>query len=58
MTAFRDRCFCPFYKDCWHGEDCGRALTLDVQMAAAEWWGSPDAPISQFVDKPECFKEI
>jgi hypothetical protein len=57
-VSYKDRCFCPFYKDCWHGTDCSRALTLDVQMAAVEWWGSPDVPISQFTDKPECFKEI
>ena len=57
MISYKDRCFCPFYTDCWHGVDCSRALTLDVRLAAAEW-GGPDAPIAIFEDKPECFKEI
>jgi hypothetical protein len=57
MISFMDRCFCTFFKDCWHKDECSRALTLDVQMAAAEWWGSSDVPIDVFVDKPECFKE-
>lgn len=57
MISFRDKCFCPFYTECWHGGDCSRALTFDVKQAAADWWGSEDAPIAVFEDKPDCFKE-
>ena len=57
MISYKDQCFCPFYKDCRQGDVCSRALTFDVKQAAADWWGSPDAPISVFVDRPDCFKE-
>jgi hypothetical protein len=57
MTAFRDRCFCPFYAKCEHGDVCSRALTSDVKMAAAEWMRGTEAAIAQFADRPECFKE-
>ena len=56
MNSYKGKCFCTFYKDCWHGTDCSRAFTFDVKQAAAEW-GGPDAPIAVFEDKPGCFKE-
>jgi hypothetical protein len=37
--------------------DCFRALTPVVKIAANIWWGSDDAPISIYVDKPSCFKQ-
>jgi len=57
MICFRDRCFCPFYKECWHGDDCRIALTSKVEKEADIWWGKPGAPIDIFVEKPICFKE-
>jgi len=57
MIGYKDITFCPFYKDCLTGMDCFRALTPMIKIAASEWWGSDDAPISVFVDKPACFKQ-
>jgi hypothetical protein len=54
---YKDKTFCGFYKECANGENCDRALTPEVEKNAKEWWGGDDAPICQFIDKPECFKE-
>lgn len=54
---FRDKTFCPFYKECADGAICGRALTEQVKADAVKWWGSDEAPISMFMDRPSCFKE-
>lgn len=54
MICFKDSTFCPFYKEC--ADPCDRALTDEVKKAAQDWW--PDhAYISQYIDKPHCFKE-
>lgn len=62
MMSYKDRAFCPFYMECWHGEYCNRALTEEVKVDAYEWWknsGCDGRPaICIFSDKPECFKEI
>jgi len=56
--VYRDRTFCSFWKECEHGKDgknqCHRALT-DRVIAGAEKAG---LPTSQFVNKPDCFKEL
>ena len=57
MMCYRDRTYCTFWKECKLGSECGRALTSEVEEAAHKWRGSEDAPISQYVDKPECFEE-
>jgi len=55
MICYRDRTYCPFYEGCAKGQECYMALTPQVREAAIKWWGSEDAPICQYVNKPECF---
>ncbi len=59
MIHYRDMTFCSSYKECRNGKKCNRALTPQVQKDADKWWGkgTGQAPICQFVDKPECYKE-
>ena len=54
MICFRDMTFCPFYEDCAKAKDCNRPLTEEVERQAFEWWGSDDAPIAQWTEKPDC----
>ena len=58
MISFRDMTFCRFYNKCKE-QPCphGIELTPQAKKHAEKWWGSPDAPISVFSAKPECFKE-
>lgn len=53
MLCYKDMTFCKFYTECEKGAGCFRALTPDVRARAK----SIDLPISQFVDKPECFED-
>ena len=55
MICYKDMTFCSFYKECSKGKDCSRALTEEVIKDAQEWWGNPEAPICQFMEKPDCF---
>lgn len=57
MMCFRDMTFCGYASDCKDAEGCPRALTEEVRREATEWWGSDEAPIAVFSDKPECFNE-
>ena len=57
MICYKDKTFCPFYKACKESKQCGRALTDDVIKAAHAWWGSDEAPICVYGEKPDCFKE-
>ncbi len=57
MMCFRDRTFCNFYNECADGSTCSRALTEKVLQDATKWWGSKDAPISMYIEKPKCFKQ-
>lgn len=57
MICYKDMTFCSFYKDCKEGLTCGRALTEEVRKEAKKWFGSDDAPICQFVHKPDCWKQ-
>lgn len=52
--CYRDRTFCKFYKNCMAGNVCLSALTNDVIEQASRI----GLPISQYTNKPECFKEI
>ena len=62
MMCYKDTTFCPFYLECINGKDCTAALTPKVEEDAEKWWkliseeGIP--PITIYLDKPECFKEI
>jgi len=57
MIGYKDITYCPFWNECSGGKECPRALTKEVMEAATKWWGSEDAPISMYMDKPHCFKE-
>jgi hypothetical protein len=54
MIHYKDKTFCTFYETCLKQHDCHRPLTPAVKAAAANWWGSDDAPIAMFGEKPEC----
>jgi len=56
MIHYKGKIFCPFWKLCKNGNTCDRALTKEVEDAAAKWWGGEDAPISLDYDFPDCFK--
>jgi hypothetical protein len=51
--CYRDRTFCPFHEACSKGKTRNRALTDKAQEASDKF----GMGISQFTDKPECFKE-
>jgi len=51
MPVYRDRTFCPF-TDCADLK-CNRRLTDAVEKAAELL----KLPISQFAEKPDCYKE-
>lgn len=60
MMAYRDMTFCR-ETTCKHfgkGEDkCWRSLTDEVLEDATTWWGSEEAPISMFTERPSCYEE-
>jgi hypothetical protein len=58
MICYRDMTFCKFYEDCKNGKECNRALTPDILDGAEKWFGKKNAPICQFVNKPNCFKQM
>ena len=51
--CYRDRTFCSYWGGCKDGKECGRALTHTIEVKAREI----RLPISQFADKPECFRD-
>jgi len=53
MMCYKDRCYCPFFKDCTQGDVCRRALTEEVLSDAM----MVNMPIDQFAERPECFDE-
>jgi hypothetical protein len=53
--TYKDKTFCPFYKDCLNGSTCHRALTEEITDEAKKWWGSAEYPISTFSEHPNCF---
>ncbi len=55
MICYKDKTFCPFYKNCKSGNNCIDALTPAVESAARRWWGGDGAPISMEANKPQCF---
>ena len=56
MMCYKDRTFCPFFDTCRYGNECDRALTENVKYDAEKWM--KNAPICQFVEKPECWREV
>ena len=55
MIGYADKTWCN-YLDCTN-KDCHRRLTPQVIAGAQKWWGNQGAPICQFAEKPECYKE-
>ena len=58
MLCYMDMTFCTYYKNCAHhlGGACHRGLTPEVMRAAERWWKSPEAPICQYAQKPNCYE--
>lgn len=56
MICYRGQTYCPF-SECTNFSTCDRALTDEVEADAVRWWGSENAPISVYGEKPECFDE-
>lgn len=56
MICYRDRTFCPFWRECANGADCDRALTDEVRAGAMAAWGGRGLPIAQWLVEPECFE--
>ena len=61
MHCYKDRTFCPFFKDCADAAGCDRALTDEVWERAIKWWkgiaGNENAPVCQYAEKPDCHRE-
>lgn len=57
MRCYKDKTWCPYYKTCKHGKTCLRALTPKIIKEAITWWGSDEAPVSVYLNKPECYNE-
>lgn len=55
--CYKDMTFCPFSRGCKGASTCGRAITPEVLERAYKWWGSKEAPICTFIDKPKCYNE-
>ncbi len=53
MICYRDKTFCPFWKNCKLGEKCKRKLTKQIEKEAKDF----GLPIMVYIDKPECFIE-
>ena len=56
MMCYRDMTFCS-YDDCKLFKKCDRALTDKVLEDAHKWWGTTDAPIAYYGEKPDCWEE-
>ena len=54
MISYKDKTFCT-EDTCASWEGCHRALTDEVIGAAIEW-GGVAAPLSMFMDAPECYE--
>ena len=56
MICYKDKTFCPFWRDCaeYIQGGCHRAMTPGV-VRDAKYHG---LPMSQFTKKPSCFEEI
>jgi len=56
MMCYKDKRWCSYHKNCSKGATCPDAFTDEVKARAIKWWGSKDAPVSLWTDKPNCFK--
>jgi len=57
--VYRDMTFCDYNK-CKDFDGCHRALTQEVKDKANKWWGNMEgeAPISLWIEHPDCFEEV
>jgi len=53
MLCYRDRAYCPYWRDCAHGDECDRALTDEVERAAKR----SRLLVAGFLEKPSCFED-
>lgn len=53
MLCCKDMTFCSFYTSCKDGDNCFRALTDEILEDAR----NSSLPVSNFMEKPNCFKE-
>jgi len=51
MICYRDKTFCPFWKDCESGEKCKIKFTEQIEKDAEEF----GLPVMVYTEKPECF---
>ncbi len=54
--CYKDKTFCKF-NECAKWSNCHRSLTPKITSDAIKWWGSKDALISIFTNKPDCYEE-
>lgn len=54
--TYRDMTFCAESTCAKFGKGCFRSYTDEVRQRAVKWWGSEDAPVSFFSEKPECYE--
>ena len=54
MLCFRDMTFCSASLDDCSNTTCKRHFGEDEKKAAAEWWGTPDAPVAFSCLKTGC----
>lgn len=54
MIHYRDKTYCPFYKDCKKATDCPDTLTQEVKDAAFR----AHLPIAQLIKKPKCHTDF
>jgi len=52
---YKNMTFCVF-EECTLYQDCGRRLTEKDKKDAIEWFGSDEAIIQIYLDKPYCFE--
>jgi hypothetical protein len=54
MLCYKDRTFCPFWKECLNGNNCPDALTEYHIEKAKEL----NLYISKNLEKPDCYTEM
>jgi hypothetical protein len=57
MLCFRDKTFCEF-KECIYSKECETFLSDKLQQEAEKWWWGENPPISVYVEKPSCYKDV
>ena len=61
MICYKDKTFCSEETCAEFGDGegkCSRSFTTATKDAAIMWWGSEEAPVSMFGERPDCYKEV